>query len=110
MPGLSFRLRKAQDYTVRSEEPPNPKLDANWAEEIYSWLVRIRLNSSEFPRIAGAISRFGTSESTTKIITRFIVAIFRQRNSSHSPARSQRSNWCANYNPGASLRGGPCGQ
>ena len=29
--GLSFRLRKAQDYTVRSEEPPNPKLDSNWA-------------------------------------------------------------------------------
>jgi Glycosyltransferase (GlcNAc) len=47
--GLSFQLRKAQDYTVRSEEPPNPKLDANWAEEIYSWMVRIRLNSSEFP-------------------------------------------------------------
>jgi hypothetical protein len=47
--GLSFRLRKAQDYTVRSEEPPNPKLEANWAQEIYSWLVRIRLNSSGFP-------------------------------------------------------------
>ena len=47
--GLSFRLRKAQDYTMRSEEPPNPKLDANWAQEIYSWLVRIRINSSEFP-------------------------------------------------------------
>ncbi len=47
--GLSFRLRKAQDYTVRSEEPPNPKLDSNWAQEIYSWLVRIRLDSLEFP-------------------------------------------------------------
>jgi hypothetical protein len=47
--GLSFRLRKAQDYTIRSEEPPNPKADANWAEEIYSWLVRIRFNTSELP-------------------------------------------------------------
>jgi hypothetical protein len=47
--GLSFRMRKAQDYTVRSEEPPNPKLDPNWAEEIYSWLVRIRIKSDEFP-------------------------------------------------------------
>ena len=46
--GVSFPLRKAHDYTVRSEEPPNPTLDANWAEEIYSWMVRIRLNSSEF--------------------------------------------------------------
>jgi Glycosyltransferase (GlcNAc) len=47
--GLSFRLCKAQDYTVRSEEPPNPKLDSNWAQEIYSWMVRIRLDSLEFP-------------------------------------------------------------
>jgi hypothetical protein len=47
--GLSFRLRKAQDYTVRSEEPPNPTLDANWAQEIYSWMVRIRLSSGEVP-------------------------------------------------------------
>jgi hypothetical protein len=28
--GLSFRLRKAQDFTVRSEEPPNPKAEADW--------------------------------------------------------------------------------
>lgn len=47
--GLSFRLRKAQDYTIRSEEPPNPKAGASWAEEIYSWLVRIRFNTSELP-------------------------------------------------------------
>jgi hypothetical protein len=47
--GVSFRLRKAHDYTMRSEEPPDPTLDANWAEEIYSWLVRIKLSSSDFP-------------------------------------------------------------
>ena len=46
--GLSFALRKAQDYTVRAEEPPNPKMDANWAEAIYPWLVRIRLESRQF--------------------------------------------------------------
>jgi Glycosyltransferase (GlcNAc) len=45
--GLSFGLRKAQDYTVRSEEPPNPKVDANWVKEIYTWLVRIKLDSEQ---------------------------------------------------------------
>ncbi len=48
--GLSFRLRKAQDYTVRAGEPPNPKMNANWAEAIYPWLVRIRLESRQFPK------------------------------------------------------------
>jgi hypothetical protein len=47
--GLSFRLRKAHDYTSRSEEPPNPKVDLDWAQEVYSWLVRITLESNEFP-------------------------------------------------------------
>ena len=47
--GLSFRLRRAQDYTSRSEEPPNPKMDARWADEIYSWMIRIRLRHSDFP-------------------------------------------------------------
>jgi hypothetical protein len=47
--GLSFRLRRAQDYTSRSEEPPNPKAPANWEEEIYSWLIRIRLKREDFP-------------------------------------------------------------
>jgi hypothetical protein len=46
--GLSFRLRKAQDYTVRSQEPPNPKVAADWTEQVFSWLVRIRLRN-EFP-------------------------------------------------------------
>jgi hypothetical protein len=47
--GLSFRLRKAQDYTSRSEEPPNPTLGPGWAEEIYTWMVRIRLQADLFP-------------------------------------------------------------
>jgi Glycosyltransferase (GlcNAc) len=46
--GLSFRLRKAQDYTVRSEEPPNPRVEADWAQQIFSWLIRIRLRN-DFP-------------------------------------------------------------
>lgn len=47
--GLSFRLRKVHDYTRRSEEPPNPEVDPNWGEEIYSWMVRIRLDRKELP-------------------------------------------------------------
>ncbi len=47
--GISFSLRKVHDYTARCEEPPNPKADSHWAEEIYSWMVRIRLDSNELP-------------------------------------------------------------
>jgi Glycosyltransferase (GlcNAc) len=47
--GLSFGLRRAQDYTSRSEEPPNPKAPENWEEQIYSWLIRIRLKREDFP-------------------------------------------------------------
>jgi hypothetical protein len=47
--GLSFRLRRAQDYTTRSEEPPNPPLEANWPDHIYSWLVRIHLKQEDLP-------------------------------------------------------------
>lgn len=47
--GLSFRLRKAQDYTVRCEEPPNPRAPLNWAGEIYTWMVRIDLDRISLP-------------------------------------------------------------
>jgi hypothetical protein len=47
--GLSFHQRKVHDYTSRSEEPPNPKIDPDWAQAVYSWLVRITLDSNEFP-------------------------------------------------------------
>lgn len=47
--GLSFNLRKVHDYTLRAEEPPNPKMDSGWATEIYSWLVRIRISSTQLP-------------------------------------------------------------
>ncbi len=47
--GLSFHFRRAHDYTLRSEEPPNPKIDSSWTQEIFSWLVRIRIPSTAFP-------------------------------------------------------------
>jgi hypothetical protein len=47
--GLSFRLRKAQDYTVRYEEPPNPTAPSDWAGEIYTWMVRITLERAALP-------------------------------------------------------------
>jgi hypothetical protein len=47
--GISFGLRKVHDYTSRSEEPPNPKVKADWAQEIYSWLIRITLDANQFP-------------------------------------------------------------
>ncbi len=39
--GISFSLRKVQEYTMRSEEPPNPPMDTDWADGIYTWMVRI---------------------------------------------------------------------
>ena len=51
--GLSFQLRRAHDYTTRSEEPPNPPQEAGWAQQIYSWMVRIRLNRTDFPQDRG---------------------------------------------------------
>ena len=50
--GLSFKLRRAQDYTIRAEEPPNPKVDSGWSQEIYSWLVRLHIPHVELPQIA----------------------------------------------------------
>ena len=51
--GLSFALKKAQDYTVRSEEPPNPHADPDWTGQIFPWMVRITLDRSALP--AGAL-------------------------------------------------------
>jgi hypothetical protein len=47
--GLSFRLRKAQQYTVRAEEPPNPETLPNWPDKIYPWITRIRFNRTQIP-------------------------------------------------------------
>jgi hypothetical protein len=47
--GLSFKLRKAQQYTVRGLEVPNPPVDADWAERIYPWIARVRVQRAELP-------------------------------------------------------------
>jgi hypothetical protein len=48
--GLSFALRKAQDYTVRSEEPPNPTADPDWTGQIFPWMVRITFDRDTLPK------------------------------------------------------------
>jgi hypothetical protein len=51
--GLSLKLRKAQEYTVRGGEPPNPEVESDWTGEIFKWMVRI-----SFDREALAVSAF----------------------------------------------------
>ena len=51
--GLSFKHRKAQQYTIKGEEPPNPAASASWTERIYPWIVRVSLLRRELP--AGAL-------------------------------------------------------
>jgi hypothetical protein len=53
--GLSFRLRKAQRYTVRAEEPPNPAVAEDWPEHIYPWIARVRLKRAQLP--AGSLEQ-----------------------------------------------------
>ncbi len=48
--GLSFALRKAQNYTVRSEEPPNPRAADDWTGQILPWMVRIRFDRATLPQ------------------------------------------------------------
>ena len=45
--GISFGVRKVQDYTLRAEEPPNPVTDPNWAEQIHTWMVRVALPTED---------------------------------------------------------------
>ncbi len=47
--GISFRLRKAQTYTVRGGEPPNTESDLSWASAILNWMVRIPFDRSQLP-------------------------------------------------------------
>ncbi len=42
--GISFALKKIQDYTLRTLEPPNPEPSPTWTDEIYTWLVRILID------------------------------------------------------------------
>ncbi len=47
--GLSFRLRKAQQYTVRAGEPPNPEVPQDWADRIYPWIAKIMVQRAQLP-------------------------------------------------------------
>ena len=50
--GLSFKMQKAQDYTVRGGEPPNPEAAADWAGQIFPWMVRITFDRTALPAAA----------------------------------------------------------
>ena len=47
--GLSFKLRKVQDYTVRCGEPPNPEAAVDWTGQIFPWMVRITFDRDALP-------------------------------------------------------------
>lgn len=47
--GISFKLRKLQDYTRYAYEPPNPAGPADWPDRIYMWLVRVEVNVAALP-------------------------------------------------------------
>jgi hypothetical protein len=47
--GLSFRHRKAQQYTVRAQEPPNPKAPTDWPDKISPWIARIMVKPAQLP-------------------------------------------------------------
>ncbi len=47
--GLSFSQRKGQNYTLRSSEPPNPEIDPDWAEAIFTWLVKVVVRAEDLP-------------------------------------------------------------
>jgi len=48
--GLSFRERKAQQYTLRGEEPPNPKAPVNWTDAVRPWIVKIACSRTQLPQ------------------------------------------------------------
>jgi hypothetical protein len=55
--GVSFALRKVQDYTRYAHEPPNPETSPDWADRIYTWLVRVAVNVAKLP--PGALDDLG---------------------------------------------------
>jgi hypothetical protein len=48
--GLSFRYRKAQAYTLRGAEPPNPKSPLDWTDKIYPWIATVRFTREQIPQ------------------------------------------------------------
>lgn len=47
--GLSFRHKKAQGYTLRGGEPPNPGASSDWPNTIYVWIAKIRFTRDQLP-------------------------------------------------------------
>jgi Glycosyltransferase (GlcNAc) len=47
--GISFKLRKVQDYTRYANEPPNPPSPTDWPDRIYTWLVRVSVDAAALP-------------------------------------------------------------
>jgi hypothetical protein len=47
--GLNFERRRAQAYTQRHLEPPNPDAGADWASHIHRWYVRVELDRRSIP-------------------------------------------------------------
>lgn len=47
--GISFRRRRAQQYTMRGQPPPNPPAPPDWAESIYPWIAKFTVNPAELP-------------------------------------------------------------
>jgi hypothetical protein len=50
--GVSFRHRRAQDYTQRGHEPPNPSADPHWAERIKDHKIEMRVELDKLPPAA----------------------------------------------------------
>lgn len=47
--GVSFRLRRVQEYTRRLEEPPNPPADPDWADRITTYELSLAIEKSRLP-------------------------------------------------------------
>lgn len=50
--GISFRHRKAQDYTRFGYEPPNPPASPDWVEHVRAYRLQISLDRAALPAAA----------------------------------------------------------
>lgn len=47
--GIDFTRRRAQPYTHRGLEPPNPAMAPDWSSRIHTWKVDLDVDTSLFP-------------------------------------------------------------
>ncbi len=45
--GLSFQRKRAQQYTLDAQIPPNPPQPPDWADRIYAWIVRVNVQRAQ---------------------------------------------------------------